>query len=126
MSSKIRKQYRSHLSNLGVKFGLSPEEYDDHISKIIGEEAFLKFCTTMDAVRLGDTTLEEGFRLFSGWAPTVALFGSQSELALNGGAWLTQRLTDEATDGQQITELGGWNGLLASFVAEKFPKCQIA
>jgi SAM-dependent methyltransferase len=115
-------QVKGHLQDYGLTFGLSGEELDQGLEKLMGQERFQNYRTILDTI---GCPVSGVYELVESLEEAHLVISHQSELVLKTALWLLGRLEHHVQPGCTIVDLGCWAGAITRLLATAFPDCTV-
>ena len=115
---------RSDLEKEGLRFGLSPDEADDLLARIVGEKRFRKFCRTMEGVRAGTTSVSKAYAQFQTVYEAQCLMSAQADALLGANTAVIELSGVLAGRHLRVAEVGCFSGGVLRFLARQLPGTQ--
>jgi SAM-dependent methyltransferase len=118
-------QVRRYLQGFGLKFGLSSQNIDKRLERLMGRQRFADYIATLEHCRSTGQPLSVVYPLFDSLEEADLLISHQSELAVSIATWLVGQVERVATPGSTLVDLGCWTGHLTRLLAVLFPDCHV-
>lgn len=118
-------QVRRHLQEFGLKFGLSPQNIDKRLERLMGPQRFQDYVAVLEHSRAAGRPISDVYGLFETLEEANLVMSHQSELMMQIAHWLLSQLERVARPGLTIVDLGSWTGILTRLLAVTLPDCRV-
>jgi hypothetical protein len=118
-------QVRRHLQEFGLKFGLSAQNIDKRLERLMGRQRFQDYIAVLEHSRAKGQPISDVYGLFESLEEANLVMSHQSELTLQIALWLLSQIERVARPGLTIVDLGSWTGILTRLLAVTFPDCRV-
>jgi hypothetical protein len=118
-------QVRRHLQEFGLKFGLSAQNIDKRLERLVGRQRFQDYVAVLDHSRAAKRPISDVYGLFETLEEANLVMSHQADLILQIAHWLLTQLKRVAQPGRTIVDLGSWTGILTRLLAVTFPDCRV-
>ena len=118
-------QVRRQLQEFGLKFGLSAQNIDKRLERLMGRQRFQDYVAVLDHSRAAGRPISDVYGLFETLEEANLVMSHQAELILQIAHWLLSQIERVARAGLTIVDLGSWTGILTRLLAVTFPDCRV-